>query len=459
MEDLKLKSLPRFWTMFIPALCVLCLLCCYRKRAAFIVDCSLRSIITQQVNLIKEKTKRHPFSEATMEPSPRSADATDRTIGARPNVLLIWLIAVICSLVFNSYTSELTYGPDSASQENQMSEIIKAAAINQPIAEIIAMKETDTAETVAKETAPRRMSLVDSLAELDSLSPMECPEGFVRVNDTHIPENINDPTRKIPKIVFQTSRSRCVTPRLQKLTTKWRFEGWSYYFYDDAAIMRLLHEEFEDFPHLKLLTQLCVDYGTIKADIWRYVVLWKYGGLYADLDSIPSNFTGDTIQPEDDSLFVVETYHLLSQYFMSSSPKHPMLYYTIQRSLLNLLNADDTGRVNAAFKTGPHALHSGFTQFMQDVDVKVGAVNKKPVNASIYVGTNNRSVTAIGLGGKQSNGYVIREVISDGEKAVLYNKMNMTHNQDDKKHASGHSCFSALYQGFLKNEREKQRMQ
>jgi hypothetical protein len=385
----------------------------------------------------------HPISEATMAPS-TSTDTTSRTFRTPRNVvaLTFLLILVTNSILSSSFYSIFAYVPDTGSQQNQMNVIIMTAATKQPNTEII-----------AKETAPRRMSLVDSLAELNSLSPMECPEGFVRVNDVHIPENINDPTRKIPKIVFQTSRSRCITPRLYELTTRWRFEGWSYYFYDDDAIMRLLHEEFEDFPHLKLLTQRCIDYGTIKADIWRYIVLWKYGGLYADLDSVPRNFTGDTIQPEDDSLFVVETYHLLSQYFMSSSAKHPLMYYTIQRSLLKLLEAEDTGQFNAALKTGPHALHNGYQQFMKDVGVLIELPRTKPIKAGLFVGTNNRSVRAIGAGGKESNEFVMREEIKLGEKVNNYKLMNMTHNQEDKNHPSGHSCFSALYQGFVTNEK------
>jgi len=181
----------------------------------------------------------------------------------------------------------------------------------------------------------------------------------------------------------------------------------------------------------------------------------KHGGLYADLDSVPKNFTGDTIQPEDDSLFVVEFYHLLSQYFMSSSPKHPLMYYTIQRSLLKLLEADDTGHFDAALKTGPHALHAGFTQFMKDADVLIALAGRNPIKAGFYVGTSNRSVTAIGLGGKQSNEFVIREEINRVDKVNDYKKMNMTHNQEDKNRASGHSCFSALYHGFVNNEKMK----
>jgi hypothetical protein len=119
---------------------------------------------------------------------------------------------VAYSLVFASFYSGLAYGPDLNAQQIQMNEIIMAASAKRSNTEVIAKetttetiiaKETNTEiiakETIPKETAPGRMTLVDSLADLDSLSPMDCLKGFVRINDTHIPENLNDHTRKIPK--------------------------------------------------------------------------------------------------------------------------------------------------------------------------------------------------------------------------------------------------------------------
>jgi hypothetical protein len=369
-------------------------------------------------------------------------DTNTRTGGMPRNVLILAFLSslVAYSAVSSSYYSVLSYVPDVSSQQDQENEIIMAASMKSPVHNTDEIIET-----------PKKTSLLDSLAELNSLSSMECPKGFVRINDTHIPENLGNPTRKIPKIVFQTSRSRCITPRLYELTQKWRFPGWSYYFYDDDALMRILHEAYAEFPHLQLFTESCIKYGTIKADLWRYLVLWKYGGLYADLDSVPSsNFTGDTIRAEDDSFFVVESFHLLSQYFMAISPKHPLMFYSTQQSLLNLLRAPDTGKFNAALQTGPHALHMAFRIFMKDAGVEILEPWTKPVKAGIFVGTNNRSARAVGLGGgKFSDQYVIREDIGGQEKMENYKKMNMTHNQEDKNTPSGQSCISALWHGYM----------
>jgi hypothetical protein len=276
---------------------------------------------------------------------------------------------------------------------------------------------------------------------------------MVRINDTHIPVSHDTTNRKIPKIVFQTSKSRCLTPQLYELTEQWRFEGWSYYFYDDEAMMRLLHQEFAEFPHLKLIADNCIEYGTIKADLWRYITLWKYGGLYADIGLVPmTNFTKDTIQTEDDSFYVVEHFHMLSQYFMATSARHPILFYARHKALENLLITKDTGRFDAALKTGPHALHNGFRAFMKDagVQIKMPLPNANPVSAGLYTGTGNHTCRVVGHGGKQSNNYIIREKILLGFKIHDYKLMNMTHNQDDKNNRNNptfHSCVSAILHG------------
>jgi mannosyltransferase OCH1-like enzyme len=48
--------------------------------------------------------------------------------------------------------------------------------------------------------------------------------------------------------------------------------------------------------------------GAAWIDLWRLLVLWKYGGIYADLDTspVPSLFNETTISEEDDAFFVVD---------------------------------------------------------------------------------------------------------------------------------------------------------
>jgi Glycosyltransferase sugar-binding region containing DXD motif len=267
-------------------------------------------------------------------------------------------------------------------------------------------------------------------------------------------QNVETKTKivdRIPRIVHQTSKSRCVTKIVATAANSWKLEGWSYYFHDDEAVMRLLQHEFSEFPHLSMVASQCMRHGTLKADLWRYLVLWVYGGVYADIDSSPANFDRSTLEDTDDAFFVVEQYHLLSQWFMATSPRHPLMYYAIQQCLTNLLAVPDTGAVSAAMVTGPHALHLAYIQFRKDGGTKIDTATpgNKPVSAGHFVGSYNRTVTVKGVAAFQ-NEYVYRDVLGE-RKNREYQKMGMRHFQEDKKHASGVSCRAALLRAHYQN--------
>jgi len=351
-----------------------------------------------------------------------------------------WLsvILFVCSVWILELRRRETWWPTQ-----QMSEKVASSPIESILA--ASMKEKTSAHKMYQQG--RQQSPSDFLANLDQLSPRECPPGFVRMNDTHIPSSHYTTTQRIPKIVFQTSKSRCLPTKIIAWTELWRFKEWSYYFFDDDAMMRFIREYSADFPHLPMIAEHCALYGTLRADLWRYLVLWKYGGIYADLDTVPTNFTPALILPEDDAFFVVEYYHLLSQYFMAISPRHPLVHYALHMALANVLTAEDTGEVNAAYETGPHALHMAFQQFRRDVGASVRSSTSHPIVAGRYSGSMNRSVTVVGEGFKQSNDIVQREKIRKHGKLKLFEMMNMTHNQADKDQRSGQSCFAALLKG------------
>jgi mannosyltransferase OCH1-like enzyme len=241
----------------------------------------------------------------------------------------------------------------------------------------------------------------------------------------------------IPKYVHQTSKSKCLTPTMAQITEGWRTLGqdWSYYFHDDASMARLFALDWTDsFPHLQQVHKCIATRGTQQADLWRYLILYEYGGVYADIDSKPEKFNATTIAPEDQGFFVVEQYHLLSQYFMAMAPKHPLMYYAIHAALLNILNTNDLGMMDAATVTGPHALHLGYIQYRKDVHVRVPLFGpgEKCVWKDVFAGTANTTIRVEGRG-ENENEYVRREAIARVQKKKEYAKLDMVHFQQDRK--------------------------
>jgi len=272
----------------------------------------------------------------------------------------------------------------------------------------------------------------------------QCPAEQSQIENKHL-QDYGD--NKIPRIVHQTSKSRCVTNNMFHVMQSWHLgDDWAYYFHSDEAMDRLFQMSWPEFPHLSTIIPCLNGKGTLKADLWRYLVLWEYGGIYADIDTKPNLLNATTITSKDDGFFVVEQYHMLSQYFMAVSPRHPIMFYTIHHVLSVLLDANDVGTLYAPQVTGPHALNKGFQYFMADKGIVVtdGGVGYKPAKAGLWVGTDDRSITVAGVG-ENENEYVHREYIKRRKKMQNYHALGMEHFTKEMS-KSDKSCMRVLWE-------------
>jgi inositol phosphorylceramide mannosyltransferase catalytic subunit len=86
----------------------------------------------------------------------------------------------------------------------------------------------------------------------------------------------------IPRIIHQTWKSDRLPPLFRMYQETWRrlHPGWEYRFYDDAACRRIVESHF---PDLLALYDGC-PHPVQRADIFRYLIVAREGGLYADMD-------------------------------------------------------------------------------------------------------------------------------------------------------------------------------
>ena len=91
-------------------------------------------------------------------------------------------------------------------------------------------------------------------------------------------------TRKIPYKLFQTFKTKDISPALQAFVDTWKEKNpeYTYKFYDDDMCDQFM-KEF-DVRTWKAYRRIIP--GAFKADLWRYCVLYKYGGVYADVDTM-----------------------------------------------------------------------------------------------------------------------------------------------------------------------------
>eukprot|EP00980_Cylindrotheca_fusiformis_P011688 scaffold2770_cov104-Cylindrotheca_fusiformis.AAC.9 len=154
-----------------------------------------------------------------------------------------------------------------------------------------------------------------------------------------------------------------------------------------------------------------------------------YGGVYTDIDNSPTGFNGETIKPSDDSFFVIEQLGIMSQYFIASSIGHPLMAHMLETGVERLKEISNVMINSPAQKTGPGACKFGFIEFMATVGVQTTGY----IDAGLYVGAENRSVTVIGTK-DESQKYVNRVGLKYSDKMEYYKALGITHFSATRKY-------------------------
>lgn len=142
----------------------------------------------------------------------------------------------------------------------------------------------------------------------------------------------------IPKIIFQTFRSEklpFITRQFIKLM-KFQNPGYDYEFYDDERVEMFISREFDDTFYQAYKR---IDIGAVKADFFRYAILYKYGGVYLDIDGYTASNLDKLIRPDDHCIITLERNPgLYAQYALVSSAGHPFLERTLEKVVDNIIH-------------------------------------------------------------------------------------------------------------------------
>jgi hypothetical protein len=111
----------------------------------------------------------------------------------------------------------------------------------------------------------------------------------------------------IPKIIWQTSKEPFnQLPRYAKDAAEtWKNLNPEYkyiYMDDDEAKSFILHEFGEDW--LEIFNSYPL--GVMRGDLWRYMVVYIYGGVYADLDTLCINPIDTWINKKEDLIICID---------------------------------------------------------------------------------------------------------------------------------------------------------
>lgn len=190
----------------------------------------------------------------------------------------------------------------------------------------------------------------------------------------------------IPKIMHQTSSSKPLPASVHECIAglKALNPGWEYRYYNDQAVEEYIHLHF---PHyMPVFQRINPKYGAAKADLFRYLLMYREGGVYLDIKSSFLRPLDEVLLPTDSYLLshwhnAPGTEHALwgtypeianprgefQQCFIICAPGHAFLAAVIERVISNLIRydavRDGVGR-QLVHVTGPVAYTSAITPML-----------------------------------------------------------------------------------------------
>jgi len=142
----------------------------------------------------------------------------------------------------------------------------------------------------------------------------------------------------IEKNIFQSWHTTELHPYIKQKIDHFRQinSEYAYYLYTDDDMDNFVNQHFEGeiadcYNRLNIIVA--------KVDFWRYLVLYKYGGVYLDMDSSIELPLRDLIKNDDEAIITAEgNPGIYVQWALIFSKHHPILKKVIDLVVDNIKN-------------------------------------------------------------------------------------------------------------------------
>ena len=130
------------------------------------------------------------------------------------------------------------------------------------------------------------------LVESFSFSQDDAPDRASRQT-----QRSNNQSKRIPKIIHQTYGSQALSSKLRYFVQSWRElnPGWEIRFYDDEACLNFVKQHFPEYLEAYVTLPKSVE----RSDFFRYMIIYKYGGVYTDIDTECRTPLDEVLLPTD----------------------------------------------------------------------------------------------------------------------------------------------------------------
>ena len=141
--------------------------------------------------------------------------------------------------------------------------------------------------------------------------------------------------QRIPKIIWQTMKTSVVPKIMKDYSNSWIEQNpeYEYRFFDDNDIHQFIANDFPEY----ISVYRKIKHGAVKADFWRYLILYKYGGVYADMDCRCNVSLRKWIQPTAEWVTQLGINRDVCQWLILTIPGNPVFRKAAEISCRNLL--------------------------------------------------------------------------------------------------------------------------
>lgn len=173
----------------------------------------------------------------------------------------------------------------------------------------------------------------------------------------------------IPKIIWQTYKDPFdqLQPYMLDAVNTWKTLNpeYEYRYMDDSQAAQFILEEYGQEWH-DLFVGLPV--GVMRGDLWRYMIIYKYGGVYTDLDTECLNPINTWLNEEYEMIVCPETDIHFCQWTFAASAGNPILKSVLDTIKEKLISPTYGSPHFVHTHTGPSIWTEGI---MKALDIKV----------------------------------------------------------------------------------------
>ena len=196
----------------------------------------------------------------------------------------------------------------------------------------------------------------------------------------------------IPKIIWQTCSSdyKDLPEYVRVCSDSWKNnnEGWEYRYLNHDECYQLL---LENYDQATADIYKKIDHPQIKADYWRYLTLYKFGGVYIDIDVISFDKI-DSYLTDKDAFFVkIGTYledrdHEYAMWFFGCKPESPVIK-DVMDAMMEKLNGLDTYQSASWRETGYPVWNPSIDNYVNEEWFSLHSIEDLPMH---HYGANSK---------------------------------------------------------------------